>query len=173
MNNKNFTCPISISKNNLSSALFALLETSLNCPTYNDKNTVSQIMIRKVTIQYTLQKNFYSGSLIRLFYILFYKIYQLLLWNLLSIIFNQMLEKWVFILRIKNYLTILTHMFKKGQTEHKHVMTWTNILLAPTFKNYRNNVFGLAYEQLILDLSTDNYYLRCFGGLMEQLMTCS
>ena len=28
------TCPTSTSRNNFSSALFALLETSLNCPTY-------------------------------------------------------------------------------------------------------------------------------------------
>jgi hypothetical protein len=62
MNKKNITCPISISKNNLSSALLALLEKSLNCPTYNDKNAVSRIIIRKVTIQYTLKKNFYPGS---------------------------------------------------------------------------------------------------------------
>jgi hypothetical protein len=74
MNKKNITCPISISKNNLSSALLALLEKSLNCPTYKDKNAVSRIMIRKVTIQYTLKKHFYPGSH-SFFYILFYKVY--------------------------------------------------------------------------------------------------
>jgi hypothetical protein len=75
MNKKNITCPISISKNNLSSALWALLEKSLNCPTYNDKNVVSRIMIRKVTIQYTLKKKTFTLALIHFFYILFYKVY--------------------------------------------------------------------------------------------------